>query len=124
MPEATIKRWSRRIVHPRLTLETSDTDAAARAIREALEAKRFKAMDADGDGVRLRQRPWFAWLASAAATSCIIRVRVVGAAVEVDAEQRGDFPAPERVAAALTEAVRRLHELGVEVAWQGWEAVA
>ena len=124
MHEPEVERWSRRIVRPRLTLVTPEPAATVEAVRDALVGRRFSVMDADGDGVRLRQRPWLAWLAAAAATSCIIRVRVVEEGVQVDAEQRGDYPAPERVASALTDAVRRLRQEGVEVSWQGWEALA
>jgi hypothetical protein len=44
--------------------------------------------------------------------------------VVVDVEGTGDHPAPDRVAEALTDAVRLLAAAGVEVSWGGWEAVA
>jgi hypothetical protein len=43
--------------------------------------------------------------------------------VVVDVEGTGDHPAPEKVAEALTDAVRLLTAAGVEVQWDEWEAV-
>ena len=123
MPDPTIKRWSRRIVHPRLTLTTSDPDTTTDHLEEALRDKGFRTTPAD-DGFRARRRPWLDWLAAAASTPCVLLVEPTSAtAVVVDVEGRGNHPAPDRVAEALTDAVRRLAAAGVEVRWDDWEAV-
>lgn len=123
MPEATIGRWSRRIVHPRLTLTTTDPAATVRELEAAFAEGGFRTSPADL-GFRARRRPWFDWLAAAAATSCVL---VVGpdspTTVVVDVEGRGNHPAPDRAAEALTTGVRRLAAAGVEVTWGAWEAV-
>ena len=124
MPDATIRRWSRRIVHPRLTLTTSDPVAALREVEAALREKGFRATPT-GAGFRAKRRPWLDWLAAAAATSCELVVEPTSATtVVVDVRATGDHPAPNRAAEALTHAVRRLAAAGVEVAWGDWEATA
>ena len=37
MPEPTVRRWSRRIVHPRLTLTTTDVEATLRQVEACLD---------------------------------------------------------------------------------------
>ena len=36
MPEPTVRRWSRRIVHPRLILTTTDVEATLRQVEACL----------------------------------------------------------------------------------------
>jgi hypothetical protein len=123
VPEAVVPRWSRRIVHPRLTLSTSDPRATIHAIDTALRGRGFRTTRA-GDGIRAKRRPWFSWLAGSAVTSCVLRVQPVSATtVEVDVEARGSHPAPDRAAEALTRAAGDLAARGVEVRWGEWEAV-
>ena len=122
MAEGVVRRWSRRIVHPRLTLTTSDAAATVRAVETALRGVGFRTTTT-GAGFRARRRPWFDWLASAAASSCVLVVQPVSATtVEVDVEARGNHPAPDRVAEALSRAVADLAEQGVDVRWGEWEA--
>ena len=124
MPEHdVVRRWSRRIVHPRLTLATTDPAAATAAVCDELSARRFGTRGNDGPTVRMRRRPWFGWLATAASSPCTVTVTPTAETVVVDVEQRGDWPAPERVAEALTAAVARLRAEGQRVTWGEWEAV-
>jgi hypothetical protein len=123
MADATISRWSRRIVHPRLTLTTSDLAATVRELETALQERGFRTSPAD-EGFRAKRRPWTDWLAAAASTSCVLLVEPTShTTVMVDVEGRGNHPAPERAAEALTRAVRRLAAGGVDVQWGDWEAV-
>ncbi len=123
MPEAAIRRWSRRIAHPRLTLTTSDLAATMRELEAALRGKGFRTTETN-EGFRAKRRPWFDWLAAAASTSCVLLVEPTATTtVVVDVEGRGNHPAPDRVAEALAEAVRRLAAAGVEVRWDEWQAV-
>jgi hypothetical protein len=124
MRDARIDRWSRRIVHPRLTLTTSEPALTVRELEAALRGGGFRTTTT-GDGFSAKQRPWLAWLAAAASTSCVLDVAPTSAAtVVVDVRATGNHPAPTRAAAALTHAVRRLAAAGVEVSWGDWEAVA
>jgi hypothetical protein len=124
MPDAQVRRWSRRIVHPRLTLTTSDSRATLREVEDALRESGFRTTST-GDGFRAKRRPWLSWLATAASTSCELVVGTTSATtVVVDVRATGDHPAPTRVAEALTHAVRRLAAAGVEVAWGDWDATA
>ena len=124
MPEPRIDRWSRRIVHPRLTLTTTHVEATLRQVRACLDDKGFRSTPAD-EGFRAKRRPWLSWLAASPATSCVLLVEPTSpGTVVVDVEGTGDHPAPDRVAEALTDAVRLLAAAGVEVSWAGWEAVA
>ncbi|MCP3420195.1 hypothetical protein [Nocardioides pinisoli] len=123
MGDARVRRWSRRIVHPRLLLTTSDPDATLAALATALADRGFRTRPA-GDGFRATRRPWLSWLATAASTSCVLLVETTSpTTVVVDVEHCGDHPAPVRVAQALTDAVRRLTSAGVEVHPGGWQAV-
>lgn len=123
MPEATIRRWSRRIVHPRLTLTTSDLAATVEALEGALRDRGFRTAPAD-EGFRARRRPWLDWLSAAASTSCVLLVEPTSpTTVVVDVEGRGNHPAPDRAAEALTRAVADLRARGVDVRWDEWEAV-
>ncbi len=89
----------------------------------ALREKGFRTTEAE-DGFRARRRPWFDWLAAAASTPCVLLVEPTSpTTVVLDVEGRGNHPAPDRVAEALTEAVRRLAAAGVEVRWDEWQAV-
>ena len=124
MPDAPVRRWSRRIVHPRLTLTTSGPDATLREVEASLGDKGFRTT-ASSDGFRAKRRPWLAWLAAAASTSCVLLVEPTSpSTVVVDVEGTGNHPAPDRVAEALAAAVRRLAAAGVEVSWGDWEATA
>jgi hypothetical protein len=124
MGDARIDRWSRRIVHPRLTLTTSEPAATLRELEAALRGSGFRTTTT-GAGFRARRRPWISWLAAAASTSCVLDVAPTSAAtVVVDVRATGNHPAPTRAAEALTHAVRRLAAAGVAVSWGDWEAVA
>ena len=115
MPDARIRRWSRRIVHPRLTLTTTDVAATLRQLEACLNDTGFRSTPAD-DGFRAKRRPWLSWLAAAAATSCVVLVEPTSpSTVVVDVEDTGNHPAPDKVAEALTDAVRLLASAGVEV---------
>ena len=116
-------RWSRRIVHPRLTLTTTDPAAALREVEQALRERGFRTSHA-GRGFRARRRPWLDWLAGAVPSSCVLLVEPTSTTtLVVDVENTGNHPAPDRVAEALTDAVRRLASVGVEVRWEEWQAV-
>jgi hypothetical protein len=124
VPDARIDRWSRRIVHPRLTLTTTHVEATLRQVRSSLDDRGFRCAPAD-DGFRAKRRPWLSWLAASPATSCVLLVEPSSpGTVVVDVEDTGGHPAPDRVAEALTDAVRHLTAAGVEVSWGEWEAVA
>jgi ribosomal protein S11 len=121
--DGDVRRWSRRIVHPRLVLTTTDTVATVRAVETALRGRGFRTTTT-GAGFRARRRPWFDWLASAAASSCVLVVQPVSATtVEVDVEACGNHPAPARVAEALTRAVAELTSQGVQVRSGEWQPV-
>ena len=123
MAEGTVGRWSQRIAHPRLTLTTTDVEATLRQVEACLGGRGFRSTTADA-GFRARRRPWLSWLATAAATSCVLLVEPTSAStVVVDVEDTGNHPAPDRVAEALTDAVRRLAAAGVEVRVGEWQAV-
>jgi hypothetical protein len=123
MPEPTVRRWSRRIVHPRLTLTTTDVEATLRQVEACLDDEGFRSTPAD-DGFRAKRRPWMSWLAAAAATSCVVLVEPTSpTTVVVDVEDTGNHPAPDKVAEALTDAVRLLASAGVEVRAGEWQAV-
>jgi hypothetical protein len=123
MPDARIDRWSRRIVHPRLTFTTAHVEATLRQVQASLNDKGFRSTPAD-DGFRAKRRPWLSWLAASPATPCVLLVEPTSpGTVVVDVEGTGDHPAPEKVAEALTDAVRLLTAAGVEVQWDEWEAV-
>lgn len=124
MPDARIDRWSRRIVHPRLTLTTTHVEATLRQVQASLNDKGFRSTPVD-DGFRAKRRPWLSWLAVAASTSCVLDVEPTSATtVVVDVRATGNHPAPNRAAEALTDAVRLLTDAGVDVSWGDWEAVA
>jgi len=122
--DVRIERWSRRIVHPRLTMTTTDPAATVLETESALRSNGFRTTST-GVGFRARRRPWLSWLAASPASSCVLLVgpRSAGTVV-VDVEGTGTHPAPDKVAEALTAAVRRLAAAGVEVQWGDWEAVA
>lgn len=123
MGDARVRRWSRRIVHPRLVLTTSDPRATLAALEDALGDRGFRTRPA-GDGFRAVRRPWLAWLATAVSTSCVLLVETASpTTVVVDVEDCGNHPAPDRVAQALTDAVRRLSSGGVAVHAAEWHAV-
>jgi hypothetical protein len=123
MPDARIRRWSRRIVHPRLALTTSDVAATLRQVEASLNDNGFRSTPAD-DGFRAKRRPWLSWLAASPATSCVLLVEPTSpSTVVVDVEGTGNHPAPDRAAEALTTAVRRLAAAGVEVRAGEWQAV-
>jgi hypothetical protein len=123
MPDPEIRRWSRRIVHPRMTLTTDDPDATVQQLELALQDRGFRTTPADS-GFRAKRRPWLDWLAAAAASPCVLLVEPTsGSSVVVDVEGTGNHPAPSRVAEALTDAVRRLADAGVQVRWDEWQAV-
>jgi hypothetical protein len=124
MPEGAISRWSRRIVHPRLTLTTSDPGATLREVEVALRERGFRTTTT-GDGFSARRRPWLSWLAASPASSCVLLVEPTSpSTVAVDVEDTGNHPAPDKVAEALSTAVGRLSSAGVDVSWGEWEAVA
>lgn len=123
MPDARIDRWSRRIVHPRLTLTATDVEATLRQVEACLCDKGFRSTPAD-DGFRAKRRPWLSWLAASPASSCVLLVETTSpSTVVVDVEGTGNHPAPEKVAEALTDAVRLLAAAGVEAQAGEWQAV-
>jgi hypothetical protein len=123
MPEQTVRRWSRRIVHPRLTLTTTDVEATLRQVEACLGDEGFRSTPAD-DGFRAKRRPWTSWLAASPASSCVLLVEPTSpSVVVVDVEDTGGHPAPDKVADALTDAVRLLASAGVEVRAGEWQAV-
>ena len=123
MPEPTVGRWSRRIVHPRLTLTTTDVGATLRQVETCLDDEGFRSTAA-ADGFRAKRRPWSSWLAASPASSCVLLVEPTSpGTVVVDVEDTGNHPAPAKVAEALTHAVRLLASAGVDVHAGEWEAV-
>ncbi len=123
MGDVRIEPWSRRIVHPLLTLTTSEPAATLRELESALRGSGFRTTTT-GDGFSARRRPWLSWLAASPASSCVLLVEPTSpGTVAVDVEDTGNHPAPDKVAEALSTAVGRLSSAGVDVSWGEWEAL-